>query len=98
MQKSFPSSKLPRKHIYITSYGISNWWKNLSTNHRKQKIVKHIGTEKWRNHWRVKMLHNKFDVVLIDKASGNVAFVCQRQHVQVLVNEFWIMSFESSFD
>ena len=34
------------------------------------------------------MLHNKFDIVLIDKASGNVAFVCQRQHVQVLVNEF----------
>ena len=33
------------------------------------------------------MLHNKFLVVPIDKASGNVAFICQRHYAQVLVNE-----------
>ena len=35
----------------------------------------------------LKMLHNKFDIVLTDKASGNVAFVCQKHHAQVLINE-----------
>ena len=33
------------------------------------------------------MLYNKFAVVLIDKASGNAAFVCRRYYVQLLINE-----------
>ena len=32
------------------------------------------------------MLHNKFVVVPIDKASNNVAFVCQRNYAQVFIN------------
>ena len=35
----------------------------------------------------LKMLQNKFVVAPIDKASGNVTFVCQRHYVQVLINE-----------
>ena len=35
----------------------------------------------------LRFLHNKFVVVSIDKASGNVAFVCQRHSDQVLVND-----------
>ena len=33
------------------------------------------------------MLYNKFPVVLIDKVSGNAAFVCQRHHAQLLISE-----------
>ena len=33
------------------------------------------------------MLHNKFYVVPLDKASGNVAFICQRHYAQDLINE-----------
>ena len=35
----------------------------------------------------LKMLHIKFVVAPIDKTSNNVTFVCQRQYVQVLINE-----------
>ena len=35
----------------------------------------------------LKRLHNKFVVVAIGKASGNVAFVCQRHYAQVFINE-----------
>ena len=34
-----------------------------------------------------KMLHNKFVVVPIDKASSNVVFICQRHYAQVLISE-----------
>ena len=33
------------------------------------------------------MLHDKFVDVPIDKACGNVAFICQKHYAQVLVNE-----------
>ena len=32
-------------------------------------------------------LHNKFVIVPIDKASGNVAFICQRHYANVLIKE-----------
>lgn len=35
----------------------------------------------------LQILHNKFFIVLIDKASGNVAFICQRYYAQVFINE-----------
>ena len=33
------------------------------------------------------MLHNKSVVVPINKASGNVAFICQKHYARVLINE-----------
>lgn len=35
---------------------------------------------------KLKMLHKKF-VVLIDKVSGNIAFICQMLYAQALINE-----------
>ena len=34
------------------------------------------------------MLHNKFNIVPIDKASDNAVFLYQTHHAQVFVNEF----------
>ena len=70
--------------------GIKSWLKkpNLSTK---------VATEERKNLLKlkdalfseeIKTLHNKFIVVPIDKASGNVAFVLQRHYAQVLINEF----------
>ena len=38
----------------------------------------------------LKLLHDKFVVVPIDKASGNDAFVCQKHYVQVSISELRI--------
>ena len=41
------------------------------------------------------MLHNKLVVAPIDKASGNVAFVCQMHYAQVLINELGLNNFNN---
>lgn len=53
---------------------ISHLSAKLTTKNGKNllKLKDEIITEK------LKMLHNKFAVVPVDKASGNVAFVCQK--------------------
>ena len=40
----------------------------------------------------LRIIHNKFVVVSIDKASGNFAFVCQRPYSQVLISELGLAS------
>lgn len=38
------------------------------------------------------MLLNKFAAVLIERASGNAAFICQQHYVQDLINELGLNS------
>ena len=68
--------------ISATDEKISHLSTKLTT--KNSKNILRLRDEKITEELRV--LHNKFAVVSIDKASGNVAIVCQRHYNQLLVN------------
>ena len=59
--------------------------KNHSVN--KRQLLKETSVLK-----DLQELHKKFVVVPIDKASGNVAFICQRHYANVLINELGLIN------
>ena len=74
----------------IITHKIDDRINNLKTTNAAKHHVPNTKLKETAIANELKHLHKKYVIVPIDKANGNVAFICQRHYAQVLIDELGI--------